>query len=563
MKSLFISYRREDAGSASGRLAGWLAREFGDENIFIDVDKIAPGAQFARVIEEKLSSCDCFLAIMGKTWASCTDSQGRRRLDSPDDFVRREIAAALRRDKLAKYPILVDGAAMPKAEELPEDIRGITQLNAFEIRNARYFDDAGLLIERLAGAEQRSLWEILSRVRGGRAARYWAAAIGVVVFLLAFVKAFDFFALDTRAASFTMWLGERFAPVAIHPEIRMVAINEETEKAFSKEFGKSWRSDHARLLNSLSTAQAKVVAFDIEFEEPSEFDPEWIASLKQAAALGTAVVLGRSRANPAPNAIERAAESVGIACIGTRLSYASMAPLAVKRDGRNMGSFPIHAAYPGLQVRNMDVEHLQLSLDDAARPESEFVRFPLVQHIAKAQAACPAIQKNDAVAQLMIKLSPLNKLREEGFRYGYEQLIVSDAASLSRDFAGKTVLVGVQKTGQDIATVRGGEERWGVELHADAVNNLMSGIRVRPLPEGMQFVLVATMSAVGAWLRFWRPSLAPQWRGLLALAVIAVYFALVIYIYQEDHLLLNVVYDLTAFALSYWMVSRLSRRWSR
>ncbi|MGH8717666.1 MAG: CHASE2 domain-containing protein [Burkholderiales bacterium] len=562
MKSIFISYRREDSSSASGRLAGWLAREFGEERIFIDVDKIAPGEEFARVIEQKLSSCDCFLAIIGKTWLSCADSQGRRRLDSPDDFVRREIAAALRRNELVTYPVLVDGAAMPKAEELPEDIRGLAELNAFEIRNSRYFDDAGLLIERLAGADQRSLWEILSRVRGGRAARYWAIAVGVVMFVLAFVKAFDFFALDTKAASFTMWLGERFAPVAMNPEIRVVAINEETEKALNRKFGKSWRSDHARLLNNLSAAKAKVVAFDIEFEEPSEFDSEWIAALKQAAASGTAVVLGRARGNPEPSAIERAAQSVGIACIGTRLSYASMAPLAVKRDGRNTGSFAIHAAYPGLKVRNMDVEHLQLSLDDAARPESEFVRFPLVQHIAKAQAACPAIQKKDAVAQLMLKLSPLDKLREEGFRYRYERLIASDPAALTSDFAGKTVLVGVQKTGQDVATVRGGEERFGVELHADAVNNLMSGITVRPLPEGMQFVLVATMSAAGAWLRFWRPSLSPRWRGSLVLAVIAAYLALAIYIYQEDNLLLNVVYDLFAFALSYWMVSRLSRRWS-
>jgi hypothetical protein len=65
------------------------------------------------------------------------DKDGRRRLDSPEDFVRLEIAAALRRD-IAVIPVLVQGAAMPSKQELPPDLQALAWRNAAELRHTRW-----------------------------------------------------------------------------------------------------------------------------------------------------------------------------------------------------------------------------------------------------------------------------------------------------------------------------------------------------------------------------------------------------------------------------------------
>lgn len=161
----------------------------------------------------------------------------------------------------------------------------------------------------------------------------------------------------------------------------------------------------------------------------------------------------------------------------------------------------------------------------------------------------------------MIGLSPLESLRAPGSRYRYEDVIAEPSSAL-QDFAGKIILVGLQKSGEDKFFVRGGEERFGIELHADVVNNLISGINVRPLGGSGEFAMTAAMAACGAGLRVWRPYLALRWRLVLIAAVIAVYLALVVYAYQEFYILLNTVYHVGAFVLAYWAVGRLARRWS-
>ena len=53
MPGIFISYRREDSAPSAGRLYDHLVEHFGKEHVFRDIDTIAPGAEFAKVIEER------------------------------------------------------------------------------------------------------------------------------------------------------------------------------------------------------------------------------------------------------------------------------------------------------------------------------------------------------------------------------------------------------------------------------------------------------------------------------------------------------------------------------
>jgi hypothetical protein len=103
---IFISYRRDDASFPAGRLYDRLSGHFRQNQIFMDVDNVEPGADFLEVIKASVGSCEVLIAVIGKDWLSSTDKEGKRRLDNPDDFVRIEIATALERG-IPVVPVLV------------------------------------------------------------------------------------------------------------------------------------------------------------------------------------------------------------------------------------------------------------------------------------------------------------------------------------------------------------------------------------------------------------------------------------------------------------------------
>src|SRR5262245_39400181 len=74
--------------------------------------------------------------MIGPNWLDARDEHGNRRLDDPYDFVRIEIAQALQRD-IPVIPILLDGARIPKADQLPEDLKELALRNGMEIRCVR------------------------------------------------------------------------------------------------------------------------------------------------------------------------------------------------------------------------------------------------------------------------------------------------------------------------------------------------------------------------------------------------------------------------------------------
>ncbi len=129
---IFISYRRQETAWPARQLYEVLVSRFGVESVFKDVDDIDPGDDFVEQITAAVTSCDVLLALIGNQWLTMTDDQGRRRLDNPEDFVRLELAAALGRG-VRVIPILVDGAPMPRPEQLPPDLVPLTRRQAVEI----------------------------------------------------------------------------------------------------------------------------------------------------------------------------------------------------------------------------------------------------------------------------------------------------------------------------------------------------------------------------------------------------------------------------------------------
>ena len=150
MDGIFISYRRDDSAGYAGRLYDRLAAHFGAGRVFMDVEGIEPGLDFVDAIEEAVSSCRVLIAVIGDEWTSSVDAAGRRRLDDPNDFIRLETGAALKRG-IRVVPVLVGGALMPLATELPEELKALTRRQAIEINHKQWEASTGELIRTLEG----------------------------------------------------------------------------------------------------------------------------------------------------------------------------------------------------------------------------------------------------------------------------------------------------------------------------------------------------------------------------------------------------------------------------
>lgn len=128
---IFLNYRREDTSQYAERLYQSLAAQFGAANVFRDVASIQPGENFPAAIERAIASSDVMLALIGRKWLTISD-KGRSRISSKEDYVRLEIESALA-NEVEIIPLLVDGAEMPNAQELPKSIAALTKLNAYRL----------------------------------------------------------------------------------------------------------------------------------------------------------------------------------------------------------------------------------------------------------------------------------------------------------------------------------------------------------------------------------------------------------------------------------------------
>lgn len=130
-RPVFICYRREDTQDACGRLRDDLADAYGSERVFMDIDSIPLGLDFVEYVSAEICRCSAVIVVIGKRWLTVRD-KGQRRLDNPDDLVRAEIAVALRQE-IPVIPVLVQGARMPRAEQLPQDIKALARRNGIDL----------------------------------------------------------------------------------------------------------------------------------------------------------------------------------------------------------------------------------------------------------------------------------------------------------------------------------------------------------------------------------------------------------------------------------------------
>jgi len=130
VSKIFLSYRRADSQDVCGRIYDQLRTSFGAQNVFKDVDSIGGGVDFRKSISDAVSQSKVMLVIIGPQWLKVADPAGKPRLYTPDDFVRLEIELALKRQDMKVVPVLVSGATMPSAGQLPASISQLAYQNA-------------------------------------------------------------------------------------------------------------------------------------------------------------------------------------------------------------------------------------------------------------------------------------------------------------------------------------------------------------------------------------------------------------------------------------------------
>jgi len=248
MPKIFITYRREDSSGYVGRLHERLSAAFGAKSVFMDLEDIKPGADFADTISKAVGSCDILIVLIGKQWLTINDATGRRRIDDPLDFVRLEIATALNRN-VRVIPVLVRKASMPVSEELPEPLASMARRQAHELSDDRWDFDVGQLIKALGGGS------VTHKIR-----RIWyrwrlkvAAVIGFMFFTFLLVFYFTSGAVDDA---------EKFLALVAKSDLHSAYVL--TASAFQAQVSEESFADQVKRLGLLDNASATWTSREIK-----------------------------------------------------------------------------------------------------------------------------------------------------------------------------------------------------------------------------------------------------------------------------------------------------------
>ena len=566
---IFISYRRDDSAVHAHSLNAELVTAFGPAQVFFDVKAIAYGEAFSPEIERNLKDSDVVVAVIGPLWPTLAGDDGRPRIQLPGDYVRHEIATALGTGKRV-IPVLVEGARMPAKASLPADIAGLADINALTFSNRQIGEDAQRLVEAIAPPQTPlTLWvKSLARWVG------FAAALSML--FAAWLSAFDFLSLDTKTASFTLWLADTVAPVLPSPNLQMVVIDADTERVLGKSFHRNpaTRRDHAELIGTLAQAGAKTVAFDVFITTPSPADDdELVNAINAARAQKTAVVFGANGFDAdGPQmlpAVRDAVSTWAVLCVGERLGYASTVPLASQPglQGKSQAKAPdlqaravglaLAAASPG-RAKIADGTRKVIVSSDAGIQEFPYSE---VETISGPQS-CHAGLEGDAVASALVRMPTRAALGSPALRIKYEAVRALGADALRQRFQGKTVLVGQAFAGEDVFEVFHGwtsEERHGLELHAGATSALLGNGVVQPLGWLGAFILMVTLGLFGSRLSQWTPGGRAWPKRTVLLATVTLCFAVAVALCVSRALLVNLTYPVGALLLGFWGAGKLAR----
>jgi CHASE2 domain-containing sensor protein len=393
------------------------------------------------------------------------------------------------------------------------------------------------------------------------------AMVACVLFLFSWVGAFDLLGLDTLTEMYTMRLGEWIGATPLNENIVIVSTGEKVEK--------SWRGEqHVDLLDKLSQAGAKAVAFDMTFEDETAYDSAFVQAIKKAKARGTQTIAGVQRLDDGTRAkiaaeIEKAIpQALGNTCIGRKLGFSLFVPLVVvkKEENRLIPRFALsllaYAAFTGVAIdfnpaRDMENRQIHFSAPDG---DSFSMNFAEMVHTQE-KSWCGLIADGDSVGNMLYAPVPAAALRDPNRRFDYAAILAMPPAELVNFVGGRLVLVGGEH--DDVFSERRGwfkERRYGVEYHAEAVNTLLNGSSVQYPDTTLPVLLMAVLGFAGSYIRGGFSARSGYTRLIATAIVLLLTLGCTLFLYAAYYLLLNILYPVGAFAISYLLTGRIDKR---
>lgn len=410
------------------------------------------------------------------------------------------------------------------------------------------------------------------KLRFRRIAFTTATGTSLIIFFLSWIQLFDSLPSAIRIESYTMWLAGIFSKPKPGEQIIIVAITDNTEKEIGKAFGKDWRREHTILIDKLSQVGAKVIAFDLYFEEPTAYDGELSNAIKRAQDRRTAVIAGfrnlaEGRQPKSVRQLSNAGMRLGLLCIGKKWGTSQVAPLVVMKDGQQQllyslaleigAAFQNHGIAVTQGIRKIDY------LNPATRQIVTEFSPSEIHEVRWEQPGCPVIGKHDTTANIFIDPFLLKDPDNAQSKYPYEAIVKHQNDGQLSHFKDKIVLVGVERKDDLFPVVVGfrREEHYGLELHAAVVNSLLNGTVIRPLGDWEQFFVTLFLGILGGSIRLWKPQAPLSFQAVFFPILGLIYVGISGYIYIKNHIILNTVYHVLSVGVAYWTVGKVQRRW--
>lgn len=423
--------------------------------------------------------------------------------------------------------------------------------------------------------EKEELHEVENRIAKWRRTFVASLLATLIIFLLGYVGLFNFpFHLDD-------WLESRFIPYMdeyvskkFNPNIRLIMADEGDNGGLGQP-GPDWRQYNAEMIDALTQAKAKVIVLDLYFGGPTPYDSQLAEAITRASEQGTQVLAGiyldeeGNISEDAPEELSQVLQNhFGNVNVGGKrggfvriyqLAQPDRHSAAADNQSREVPVIPslslqAVAAYsskdsPLRAFFNKDEEQIQLRSDSA----------PV--------KAIPVNVNELSLYDFFYDLADRSRLKKATRPYQEVYARRKEPAYL-REYQDKIVLIGYEA--REVAfDVLQGEERFGTEIHANVISNILGGVYIRQLPDAFDFLIVAVMAGIGALVQArFRHTFSTQISlgkkkldvpGLLFVADV-VYLLIAFLIYKNGLIFIVKSYHLAAPFITYWLTGKMRKQ---
>jgi hypothetical protein len=138
---VFINYRRSDCLAEAQELKRELQERIKGVDVYLDIDENRGGEHYIDRINDEIRDRRVFICMIGPRWlepaAADSDERPLPRIRQKDDLVRKEIEAAILRNKQI-LPVRVGDVDMPTREALPDTLFMLPEKHARPLRQGRH-----------------------------------------------------------------------------------------------------------------------------------------------------------------------------------------------------------------------------------------------------------------------------------------------------------------------------------------------------------------------------------------------------------------------------------------